>query len=67
MPDGKCQVTVRYEDNKSKDIKTIVVSAQTKKGIKLEEAKKRIIIKEEVLIPLLGSTLDGIEILVNPT
>ena len=65
MPDGKCQVTVRYEDNKPKDIKTIVVSAQTKKGVKLEEVKR--IIKEEVLIPLLGSTLDGIEILVNPT
>ena len=65
MPDGKCQVTVRYEGNKPKDIKTIVVSAQTKKGVKLEEVKR--IIKEEVLIPLLGSTLDGIEILVNPT
>ena len=65
MSDGKCQVTVRYEDNKPKDIKTIVVSAQTKKGVKFEEVKR--IIKEEVLIPLLGSTLDGIEILVNPT
>ena len=65
MPDGKCQVTVRYEDNKPKDIKTIVISAQTKKGVKLEEVKR--IIKEEVLIPMLGSTLDGIEIKVNPT
>lgn len=63
--DGKCQVTVRYVDNKPKDIKTIVVSAQTKKDVKLEQVKK--IIKEEVLIPLLGNTLDGIEILVNPT
>ena len=76
MPDGKCQVTVRYVDNKPKDIKTIVVSTQTKKGVKLEEVKRIIkeevliplrIIKEEVLIPLLGSTLDGIEILINPT
>lgn len=58
-------MTVRYADNKPKDIKTIVVSAQTKKGVKLEEVKR--IIKEEVLIPLLDSTLDGIEILVNPT
>jgi S-adenosylmethionine synthetase len=65
MPDGKCRATVRYEDSKPKDIKTIVVSAQTKKGVKLEEIKR--IIKEEVLILLLGSTLDGIEILVNPT
>ena len=63
--DGKCQVTVRYVDNKPKDIKTIVVSTQTKKDVKLEQVKK--IIKEEVLIPLLGSTLDGIEILINPT
>ena len=63
--DGKCQVTVRYVDNKPKDIKTIVVSAQTKKDVKLEQVKK--IIKEEVLIPLLGNTLDGIEILINPT
>ena len=51
--------------NKPKDIKTIVVSAQTKKDVKLEQVKK--IIKEEVLIPLLGNTLDGIEVLVNPT
>ena len=36
-----------------------------KKGVKLEEVKR--IIKEEVLIPMLGSTLDGIEIKVNPT
>ena len=63
--DGKCQVTVRYVDGKPKDIKTIVVSAQTKKGIKLDEVKR--IVKEEVLIPLLGQTLDGIEILINPT
>lgn len=33
--DGKCQVTVRYENNKPKDIKTIVVSTQTKNGVKL--------------------------------
>lgn len=66
LPDGKCQVTVRYENDKPKDIKTIVVSTQTRKGIKLEDVKK--IVKEEVLIPLLGcSTLDGIEILINPT
>ena len=63
--DGKCQVTVRYVDNKPKDIKTIVVSTQTKKDVKLEQVKK--IIKEEVLVPLLGNTLDGIEILINPT
>ena len=63
--DGKCQVTVRYVDDKPKDIKTIVVSTQTKKDVKLEQVKK--IIKEEVLVPLLGNTLDGIEILINPT
>lgn len=64
-PDGKCQVTVRYEDDKPKDIKAIVVSAQTRKGVKPEEVKG--IVRDEVLMPLLGSTLEGIEILVNPT
>ena len=64
-PDGKCQVTVRYDDGKPKDIKTIVVSAQTRKGVKLDEVKR--IVREEVLAPLLGNTLEGIEILVNPT
>lgn len=41
------------------------LTTNCKKDVKLEQVKK--IIKEEVLIPLLGNTLDGIEILVNPT
>lgn len=65
LPDGKCQVTLRYENDKPKDIKTIVISTQTKYGVDLKGLKE--IIKSEVLIPLIGSSLDDIEILVNPT
>jgi S-adenosylmethionine synthetase len=64
-PDGKCQVSVIYDKNEPIAYDTIVVSAQTKSGVDLEQARS--IIKEEVLKPLLGNDLSGIEILINPT
>lgn len=63
-PDGKCQVSYSYEDEKPVSIETIIVSAQTKKSINpliLEE-----IIKDELLEPIIGN-LDKINVLVNPT
>ncbi|MDY0139859.1 MAG: methionine adenosyltransferase [Candidatus Izemoplasmatales bacterium] len=63
-PDGKCQVSYLYENDKPIQIQTIVVSAQTKCSIDPELLDK--IIRDELLKPLIGS-LEGINILVNPT
>jgi S-adenosylmethionine synthetase len=46
-PDGKTQVTVRYEDFIPKDIHTIVVAAQHDPDVKYEDLKEAII--EEVI------------------
>lgn len=59
-PDGKCQVTADERNN----IKTIIVSAQTKPGANKKLVKH--IIEDEVIKPLVYS-LRGIKILINPT
>ncbi|PKK97340.1 MAG: methionine adenosyltransferase [Tenericutes bacterium HGW-Tenericutes-3] len=64
-PDGKCQVSVVYENNEPIAYETIVVSAQTKHGIQLDYAKE--IILNEVLRPLIGADLSHIQVLINPT
>jgi S-adenosylmethionine synthetase len=64
-PDGKCQVSVRYVDGQPVALDTIIVSAQTKPGVELQTAKD--IIYHEVLTPLIGKDLTGINILINPT
>ena len=64
-PDGKCQVSVVYENNEPIAYETIVVSAQTKHGIQLDYAKE--IILNEVLRPLIGEDLSHIQVLINPT
>ena len=64
-PDGKCQVSVRYVDGQPFAYDTIIVSAQTRPGASLTLAKEIII--EEVLKPLIGKDLLGINILINPT
>jgi S-adenosylmethionine synthetase len=46
-PDGKTQVTVRYDDNMPKSIHTVVVAAQHNPDIKYETLKEAII--EEVI------------------
>jgi len=63
-PDGKCQVSVLYDNDKPVRIETIVVSAQTKRSI--EPLKLNKIIIEELLEPIIND-LDDIEILINPT
>ena len=63
-PDGKCQVSYLYENDKPIEIQTIVVSAQTKCSIDQTLLDK--IIKDDLLEPLIGN-LEGINILVNPT
>ena len=58
-PDGKTQVTVRYEDYVAKDIHTIVIAAQHKPDVKYEDLKEAIIeevIKKTVPAELLNDT-----------
>jgi S-adenosylmethionine synthetase len=64
-PDGKCQVSIRYIDGQPFAYDTIIVSAQTRPEASLSLAKDIII--EEVLKPLIGKDLSGINILINPT
>ena len=64
-PDGKCQVSVRYVDDQPFAYDTIIVSAQTRPNANPLVAKEIII--EEVLKPMIGKDLTGINILINPT
>ncbi|MBU1093332.1 MAG: methionine adenosyltransferase [Firmicutes bacterium] len=65
-PDGKCQVSVGYENGKPIKVQTIVVSAQTKPGLDREFIEDIII--NEVLTKVFDfDTLVEAEILINPT
>ena len=68
-PDGKTQVTVRYEDGKPVGIETVVVSTQHDDGISLPDVMTPDIIRE-VILPVLGEHgYDGAaaRIFVNPS
>jgi len=65
-PDGKSQVSVRYENNKPKEIETIVISTQHAPEISNEEITTSII--EKVIKPVCGELWhDNIKVHVNPT
>ena len=65
-PDGKSQVSIRYEDDKPKDIEAVVISTQHSPDISQEEITKQII--EHVIKPTCGQFWnDSIKIHVNPT
>ena len=65
-PDGKTQVSVRYEDNKPTKIETVVVSTQHAPEISQDEISKQII--EHVIKPVLGNHWnEEIKIHINPT
>lgn len=65
-PDGKSQVTVRYEDDIPKRIETIVISTQHSPDISQKEIREAII--EKVIKPVCGDLWnDKIKIHVNPT
>jgi len=65
-PDGKSQVSVRYEDNKPTKIETVVISTQHAPEISQEEISKEII--DKVIKPVLGNLWnDQIKIHINPT
>ncbi len=65
-PDGKSQVSVRYEDNKPTKIETVVVATQHAPDISQEEISKEIM--DKVIKPVLGNLWnDEIKIYINPT
>ncbi len=65
-PDGKTQVSVRYEDNKPTRIETVVVSTQHAPEITQEEIAKQVI--DKVIKPVLGDLWnDQIIVHINPT
>ena len=65
-PDGKSQVSIRYENNKPTKIETIVISTQHAPEISQEEISKQII--DKVIKPVLGNLWnDKIRIHINPT
>ncbi len=65
-PDGKTQVSVRYEDGHPVAIDTIVVSSQHAADVTLSEIREAII--EEVIKPILPAhMIRDARILVNPT
>ena len=68
-PDGKTQVTVRYEEGKPVGIETVVVSTQHNDGVSLPDVMTPEIIRE-VILPVLGEHgYDGAaaRIFVNPS
>ena len=65
-PDGKSQVSVRYEDNKPTKIETVVVATQHAPDISQEKISREII--DKVIKPVLGNLWnDEIKIYINPT
>jgi len=66
-PDGKSQVSVRYESGKPVELKTIVIAAQHRGDISQSRIKREII--REVIKPVIPDFLwhKDIEILVNAT
>lgn len=66
-PDGKTQVTVRYENDIPCEIETILISAQHEENIDIETIKSDIISK--VIVPTIPPRFlnENTKILVNPT
>ncbi len=66
-PDGKTQVTIRYEDDKPVALDTVLVSAQHNPDVTTEELRDGIV--DTVLVPVLGERwlTKETRILVNPT
>ncbi len=67
-PDGKTQVSVRYENDKPVGIDKIVVSTQHSEDIDPEQLREDII--EQVIAPVfadLDFSYEGAEIFINPT
>lgn len=66
-PDGKCQVTVRYQDDRPQEVTTIVVSSQHAEDVEHKTLREAII--EEVVKPVIPPVLRkaNVNCYVNPT
>ena len=67
-PDGKSQVTVEYEDGRPVRVDTVLISAQHRENVNIEELMKPDLI-EHVIHPVLPPELvdKNLRVLVNPT
>jgi S-adenosylmethionine synthetase len=68
-PDGKTQVTVEYKDGRPVRVDTILISAQHRPGVEVEDLLKPDLI-EHVIKPIIPEELidyKNVRILVNPT
>ena len=67
-PDGKSQVTVEYENGKPVRVNTVLISAQHRPNVDIEELMKPDLI-EHVITPVLPPELvdKNLRVLVNPT
>ncbi len=68
-PDGKTQVTVEYENGKPRRIDTVLISAQHRPGVEVEELLKPDLIDHVIKPVLPGELVDykDLKVLVNPT
>ena len=65
-PDGKCQITVRYENNKPVGIETVVLSTQHTDEISYKNLKEAVI--DEIIKPVLSAKLiKNTKYFINPT
>jgi S-adenosylmethionine synthetase len=68
-PDGKSQVTIRYEDGRPVSVDTVLISAQHKEGVDVENLLAPDV-REHVIDPVVaefGLDHEGKRVLVNPT
>ncbi|MFH2118456.1 MAG: methionine adenosyltransferase [Candidatus Paceibacterota bacterium] len=67
-PDGKSQVTVRYENNQPKAVETVVVAVPHNEDIELEQVKQDLY--EQLVVPMLakyGHSVKISQLIVNGT
>jgi S-adenosylmethionine synthetase len=65
-PDGKCQVSVEYDDDKPVRLNTVLISAQHDAGVSIEEMKRDLI--ENVIMPVCADYFqDDTKVLINPS
>jgi S-adenosylmethionine synthetase len=66
-PDGKTQVSIRYENDRPVELETVLISTQHAKDANLEQLPGDLV--EHVITPLLPAGLgtDGYRMLANPT